>query len=177
MAEAIYSVWALPQEAVSERVKRVMKALRKEFGGPEFEPHITIVGATRLTHEAALRNLHAASAIVGPYTARSTAVSRGNSFFQCVYLLVDPSPEVVAVRSSCCELFGVEGGGYMPHLSLLYGELSEEERRRAAAMAETIDGELVGSDFSIAALALYKTDTSDKTLESWEKVAVCDLIV
>ena len=63
----------------------------------------------------------------------------------------------------------------MPHLSLLYGDLSEEERQRAAAMVASEDSGLLGLSFNVSSLALYKTDTSDKTLESWEKVFVHDM--
>ncbi|CAA6673006.1 unnamed protein product [Spirodela intermedia] len=169
MAEAVYSVWAIPPEGVTQRLKKLMSALRSEFGGPEFDPHITVVGATKLTHHDALRNLRAvvyggaATATLKPYPARLSAVSCGTSFFQCVYFLVDPSPRYASSE-------------YMPHLSLLYGDLSEEERRRAAAMAEALaSDDLIGLSFPVAALALYKTDTGDKTLDSWEKVAVFEL--
>lgn len=64
---------------------------------------------------------------------------------------------------------------YMPHLSLLYGDLSDEEKRKAQERANAIDDTLGGLTFQITRLALYKTDTEDKTLKSWEKIAECTL--
>jgi len=64
---------------------------------------------------------------------------------------------------------------YMPHLSLLYAELTEEEKKNAQEKAYTLDSSLDGLSFRLNRLALCKTDTEDKTLETWETVAVCNL--
>ena len=64
---------------------------------------------------------------------------------------------------------------YMPHLSLLYADLSDEEKQKAQERANVIDNALAGLTFEITRIALYKTDTEDKTLKSWEKIAECTL--
>lgn len=63
----------------------------------------------------------------------------------------------------------------MPHLSLLYGDLSDEEKQKAQERVNAIDNALAGLTFEITRVALYKTDTEDKTLKSWEKIAECTL--
>lgn len=59
----------------------------------------------------------------------------------------------------------------MPHLSLLYANISEEKKKKAKEIADTLDEAINGLKFPITRLALYKTDTGDETLESWEKIA------
>lgn len=59
---------------------------------------------------------------------------------------------------------------YMPHLSILYADLTEEEKKRAQEKANALDESVKSLKFPISRLALYKTDTEDKTLKSWEKV-------
>ncbi|XP_020105371.1 cyclic phosphodiesterase-like [Ananas comosus] len=153
-AGEVYSVWALPPEDVRGRLKRLMATLRSEFGGPAFDPHITVVGATRLHPAAAVEMLRSAAAALSP----------------------DPSPEVVEASAHCCRHFGYQSSTpYMPHLSLLYGDLTDEEKERARRRVEELDKEIRGLSFQISELALYKTDTEDKSLESWEKVEVCHL--
>ena len=63
----------------------------------------------------------------------------------------------------------------MPHLSLLYGDLTDEQKEKARQRVEELDKEIRGLSFQISSLALYKTDTEDKTLKSWEKAEVCYL--
>ncbi|KAL4321423.1 hypothetical protein AHAS_Ahas14G0109000 [Arachis hypogaea] len=49
MATQVYSVWAIPPLDVAATLGNLMAGLRLEFGGLHFEPHITVVGAIRLT--------------------------------------------------------------------------------------------------------------------------------
>ncbi|KAH0450550.1 hypothetical protein IEQ34_021242 [Dendrobium chrysotoxum] len=63
----------------------------------------------------------------------------------------------------------------MPHVSLIYGDLSDGEKERARKRAEEIDESLCGLTFEVSSLALCKTDTLDKTTESWEMLELCDL--
>ncbi|GMN43443.1 hypothetical protein TIFTF001_012647 [Ficus carica] len=64
---------------------------------------------------------------------------------------------------------------YMPHLSLLYGDLTEDEKKKAQENTNVLDDSISSLSFPITRLALYKTDTEDKTLKSWEKIAECSL--
>jgi hypothetical protein len=92
--EEVYSVWALPPEHARDRFRRIMEGLRAAYGGPAFEPHATVVGDFRARRSEAVEVLRAAAAGVQPYTARVTGVARGSFFYQCVYLLLEPTPEV-----------------------------------------------------------------------------------
>nr|GEW03514.1 cyclic phosphodiesterase-like [Tanacetum cinerariifolium] len=140
----VYSVWALPPPDVSERVKKLMVSLRSEFGGPEFEPHVTVVGAIRLTEDEARE--------------------------KCVFLLLHKTPQVLETGAHCWSHFGYKSKTpYMPHLSILYADLTDEEKKKAQERANALDGSIKGLSFPITRLALYKTDTKDKTLKSWEK--------
>lgn len=63
----------------------------------------------------------------------------------------------------------------MPHLSILYGDLSDEVKKAAQEKAYALDESIGSLKFPISCLALYQTDTEDKTCQSWEKVAECEL--
>ncbi|KAK7359168.1 hypothetical protein VNO77_01116 [Canavalia gladiata] len=175
-SQAVYSVWAIPPEEVSGRFTKLMTALRSEFGGPQFEPHITVVGAIKLTADDALNKLRLACEGLKPFHVTVDRVATGTFFYQCVYLLLHPEPPLLQTNAHCTTHFGYTASTpYMPHLSLLYGDLTEEEKQKAEERANVVDGTLGGFSFQINRLALYKTDTEDKTLKSWEKIAECTL--
>ncbi|CAA2957185.1 cyclic phosphodiesterase-like [Olea europaea subsp. europaea] len=102
----VYSVWALPPEDVRPRLKNLMEGLRSESGGPEFEPHVTVVGAISLTENEALDMFKRACEGLKAYNATVDKVATGTFFYQCVFLLLHPTPEVVEVRSHCSNQFG-----------------------------------------------------------------------
>lgn len=169
-------MWALPPEEVRNKAKKVMDTLRSEFSGPEFEPHVTVVGSIRLSPEDALQKFRSSCKGLKAYTACGRGVSTGTFFYQCVFLLLDSIPEVVGTSDHCCGHFGYSRPEpYMPHMSLLYADLTDEEKKKAQERANDIDDSIGNMSFTINRLALYKTDTGDKTLKSWEKVAECDL--
>ena len=63
----------------------------------------------------------------------------------------------------------------MPHLSLLYADLTEDEKKKTKERASILDESINSLSFQVNRLALYKTDTEDTTLESWEKISECFL--
>uniref|UniRef100_A0A1J3DHK4 Cyclic phosphodiesterase n=1 Tax=Noccaea caerulescens TaxID=107243 RepID=A0A1J3DHK4_NOCCA len=172
----VYSVWALPDEETEPRFRKLMEALRSEFAGPRFDPHVTVVGAINLTADEAKKMFEATCDGLKVYSATVDRVATGNFFYQCVFLLLRSTPEVMKAGEHCKNHFQFSTTTpYMPHLSLLYAELTEEEKKKAQEKANALDNTLDGLSFRINRLALCKTDTEDKTLESWEKVAVCNL--
>ncbi|GKU92431.1 hypothetical protein SLEP1_g6160 [Rubroshorea leprosula] len=102
----VYSVWALPPEDVASRLKKLMVGLRSEFGGPEFEPHITVVGAINLTPDDALAKCRSACQGLKAYNATVERVATGTFFYQCVFLLLQPTPEVMDASDRCCGHLG-----------------------------------------------------------------------
>ncbi|XP_059669468.1 cyclic phosphodiesterase-like isoform X2 [Cornus florida] len=172
----VYSVWGIPPDDVRERLKKLMSGLRSEFSGPEFEPHVTVVGAVLLTEDDARQKFTAACEGLKAYGATVVKVATGTFFYQCVFLLLHPAAEVVEASKHCTGHFGYKNSTpYMPHLSLLYGDLTDEEKKKAQEKAELLDESIGSLSFPINRLALYKTDTEDKSLKSWEKVAECNL--
>ncbi|GAV80560.1 CPDase domain-containing protein [Cephalotus follicularis] len=173
----VYSVWALPPDDVSGRLRKLMDGLASEFGGPRFEPHVTVVGAISLTPDDALQKFKSACDGLKAYHVIVDRVATGTFFYQCVFLLLHPTAEVVEASAHCSGHFGYKSTtSYMPHLSLLYADLTEDEKKKAQEKANVLDESISSLSFQISRLALYKTDTEDKTLKSWEKVTECSLI-
>ncbi|KAL7129800.1 hypothetical protein ABFS83_13G092000 [Erythranthe nasuta] len=168
----VYSVWALPPEELTPRLKKLMDGLRSEFGGPQFEPHVTVVGAVNLTESEAREKFNHACEGLKAYNAAVEKVATGTFFYQCVLLLLHPTPQVLEAGAHCWDHFGYKSSTpYMPHLSLLYGDLTDEVKKTAQDKAYLLDESIDGLNFQISRLALYKTDTEDKSCKSWEKVA------
>ncbi|KAL6207558.1 hypothetical protein ACLB2K_018515 [Fragaria x ananassa] len=87
-----YSVWAIPPDDVSLRIKKVMEGLRSEFGGPEIEPHITIVGSVRMKNVDVLDKFRSLQSwVTSGYKAKVNQVVNTSFYYQCVSLVIDSS--------------------------------------------------------------------------------------
>ncbi|KAM5560999.1 hypothetical protein ABKV19_021889 [Rosa sericea] len=120
-----YSVWAIPPDDVSLRIKKVMEGLRSEFGGPEIEPHITVVESVRMTHVDVLNKFRSLqSRVTSGYKAKVNQVVIRSFYYQCVSLVIDSSLdesiELWRATRACGTCFGFQNS-VRPHLSLLYG--------------------------------------------------------
>ncbi|KAI6705558.1 hypothetical protein NL676_008520 [Syzygium grande] len=167
-----YCVFALPPDDLAPRLRSLMDGLRSEFGGPQFVPHVTVVGPVSLAEDNAVSKFREACDGLRAYTATVDRVATGTFFYQCVYLLIHPTAEVVEASDRCSAQLGYKSPTpYMPHLSLLYGDLTDEEKKKAQEQANDLDGSFNGLGFLISRLALYKIDPDDKTCTSWEKIA------
>ncbi|CAK7334087.1 unnamed protein product [Dovyalis caffra] len=172
-----YSVWAIPPEDMGERLKKLMGGLRSEFGGPEIPPHVTVVGAVSLTEQDALEKFRSACEGLKAYHVKADRLVTGAFPSQCLYLLFQSTPEVMDASAHCCRQFGYKRSNrYMPHLSLLYGTLTNDKKKKAQEKAYVLDESIDGLNFQISRLALWITDRQDKgKLESWKQVAECSL--
>ncbi|KAL6176735.1 hypothetical protein ACLB2K_053368 [Fragaria x ananassa] len=164
-----YSVWAIPQDEVSIRVKKVMEGLRADFGGPEIEPHIPIVGSIRMTHEDMLnRFTDLQSRFISVFKAKVARVVFRSSYYQCFPLLMESS------FTTQNESFEYLSAPYIQRVRLLlrlhYGYLTEEEKKKAEEKIKILDESITGMSVPITRLALYKIDYTDTTLKSWEKI-------
>ncbi|KAH9618206.1 hypothetical protein KSS87_010872 [Heliosperma pusillum] len=172
---APFAIWGVPSKDMKNRITKLNHALRSEFGGLELKPHLTVVGMTRLTRKDALERFKAACHGLKAYPAHSKGVSSGSSFWQCVYVLLDTNPEVMEANAHCSKHFGYTTlAPYMPHMSLLYANLTNEEKQKALEKANVFDNEIGNLCFTIDRLQLWITD-SDESLKSWEKVAEFEL--
>ncbi|KAI5326302.1 hypothetical protein L3X38_035376 [Prunus dulcis] len=69
-----YSLWAIPSDDVSCRIKKLMEGLRSEFGGPVIEPHITLTGSIRLSPDDVLNKFEALEDPIEGYVPKVEAV-------------------------------------------------------------------------------------------------------
>ena len=190
MATSVYSLWLEPPPALASTSAGFIARYAGASGGrcPTFDPHVTLAGGFVGT-EAQAREKSAAivaslASAFGPLRCDAMEVSAGTRFHQCVYLRVVPTEQLANAHALAARAFGLEPGNgkgapYMPHLSLVYGHLTETERERArkdaaAAFFLMGDGDRKNAShaasFDATEVALWRTDVQDLSCESWSRV-------
>jgi len=93
---------------------------------------------------------------------------------------------LIAIRIHCalctprqhCSTFVFVCAVYMPHLSLIYGDLSDEEKEAVMAEFGAQKWSQLANhsmSFHVSSLALYRTNPRDLTMASWERLGVYPL--
>ncbi|XP_062006782.1 cyclic phosphodiesterase-like [Rosa rugosa] len=164
-----YAVWGLLPENANTRIKKVMEALREEFGGPEIEPHITIVGSCLMTEDEAIGSFREGCNSVKQIYCKVENFETSKFYFQCLSLVMEITEDLKAQTrwfAGCMN----RPFPAMPHLSLLYGNLTAEEKKRAKEKVLAMDESIAGLTFLLSRMALYRVNFADRTQKSWERI-------
>ncbi|KAK9808791.1 hypothetical protein WJX72_003748 [[Myrmecia] bisecta] len=172
-----YSLWLQPSGRCAAVLQEEIDRLSKEYGGPSFTPHVTLLGGFEAEEREVLDKTMQLSQQLQPYTLHLEEVQAGTLYFQCVYVLVRQDAAVIEAWRQACAAFSMPHGGqsYMPHLSLLYSDVDERIRRSVVDLAShRLHGAGVGTDaelseFSASALHLWETP-EDKGVASWRLI-------
>eukprot|EP00890_Picochlorum_soloecismus_P001436 jgi/Picsp_1/2293/NSC_05757-R1_protein len=185
----MYSIWFMPSTACSNASAVYGKEIQRlstkaSIPGPCFPPHVTLLGAISGFEENEMREKteSLARSFGSRVAMRMARIDKGSHFHQCVFVLVEKSDILKKYFDETCVVFGLDessGKHYMPHLSLLYSEISQEER---AALVEDSSRKMKIEDpenplpgFESDTIELWYTPIQDKTLKSWKRIAGCSI--
>ncbi|KAL4420042.1 hypothetical protein ABPG77_007481 [Micractinium sp. CCAP 211/92] len=179
-----YSIWVMPRGSLADKLHAEIKGLAgRTPGAPVFQPHVTLLGGIQATEADVLHRAQQLAARLKPYRITLDQVSCGSIFHQCVYVLCSTGAETMQAGAATREAYGQDPTGrYMPHLSLLYADISTKERERVAAEEQRrlfggeqplLAGEELG--FDVTSLTVWETEESDKSLNSWRMLAEYEL--
>lgn len=159
-----YSLWLQPHGDIAYRLQERIKKLSKKYGTPLFEPHITLLGGLKASETELLSLTNTLASSLKPFEVLLTKTGYTDRFYQSLFLYVKKSNTLMSARSLACRLFDCsESKKYVPHVSLLYGDISRNEKERIL----NIIGREHYLSCPVKSLALIK---SDGTPEAWKKV-------
>lgn len=164
----MYSVWLVPDrgsEAYQQLEETIEEYAQLDEDAPEFEPHITVVGGIQDSESVLEEGVQSLAEGQAVFDIEFTGVQCSTTRHQCVFLLVEPTAEVLSLHQEAVEVFDVDDGMYVPHLSLIYSDMDVEER---LDLAESIDMSTFPSTVQVGELVLVKTTGP---VSEWETVA------
>lgn len=165
MKESVtYSLWLEPSGNIAYKLQERIKKLSKEYKTPVFSPHVTLLGGLNSseTELVPLANTLASSA--KPFELELTKAGYLNSFYQSLFIRVEESSKLKELRKKACRLFDCGNNEeFMPHLSLLYGDLSQKQKERIL----NIVGREFFIKFPVKNIVLMQTEGKP---DQWRKV-------
>jgi 2'-5' RNA ligase len=172
--------------------REIVDLTRKIDDAPEFFPHVTLLGGIEQPKDQVLTIAEQIAANLKPIDIQFDRVTSGNIYHQCIYILCNQtSKDLTSAGRKAKEAFNLDPSTpYMPHLSLVYSDMSTEDRQKLAAElqqklfhinttnsggGEDSGDQLKEGGFLADSLAVWYTPVEDKSLESWRAVSVFPL--
>lgn len=164
MSAIIYSLWFKPAGATFDVLAEVIDQFAHEFGQTAFEPHVTLIGNLDGTEEEILRRAELLAKRLQPFQIELTEPAHGHQHFQCVFMRVRQTSSVMEAHARALKVFDQDEGGFMPHLSLVYGTFPDA--RRLEIISRLPD---LRTSFEAAAVYLIEADSDDP--KDWRELA------
>jgi hypothetical protein len=108
-------------------------------------------------------------------TCRATRVEAGSVYYQCVYVRQHDDPALTAWHEAARAVFktpAAAGSVFTPHLSIIYGDLSDEEKESRVQAVEAALKD-IDTAFTPRTLALWRTPAG--LTDTWTEVTEFDV--
>lgn len=157
-----YSLWLMPSGNVFDQLSAIIRSLSKAHRTLVFEPHVTLLGGLHEKESGIIARTKKLAEVLQPLTITLNRIEYGAEYFQCLYYRVEKTTQVRNAYARACGIFRISQEHYVPHLSLMYGDIPHAVKEKTAAKprphANTFTAEYVD-------LVL-----TDGTVEDWRKV-------
>ena len=126
-----YSVWLMPGADVRNRVQNKIIKLSEKNKTPVFDPHITLVSNIIGTEKEVVRKTRKLAESLEPFMIRLEKIGFSDDYFKCLYSKVKDNNLLKKANSAAKKIFGFEESlEYDPHMSLMYGTVSDEIKKK-----------------------------------------------
>jgi 2'-5' RNA ligase len=155
----------MPTGEVRHRLAGTILDLSREYAAPAFEPHVTLAGGIVGPAREVASKMTDLARRIPPFIVRLTAVDGLDEYFRCLFVRVATTHPIMTANKAAREVFSLEQQpAFMPHLSLLYGNMPSNVKERIVASL----GRRFELDFKVSGLHLYLIKGAP---QAWRRVA------
>ena len=157
------SIWIQPTGEALHKIDAAMRGVHKRVGGPRFKPHLTLLMGIETTQEQAEQSLRKLALHVKPFTVQLSRIGWRHDYYRCLFVTVELTEDLAAAHRIAHEVFDMNPPDpFVPHISLLYGDIHEPLQRQLAQEA----GGSVDASFVATGVQLTNANL-DRPVTDW----------
>lgn len=159
-----YSIWLIPTGEVYWKLAEIISQLSKKYSTPNFEPHLTLIGDLLGSEGEIISKTSKLADLFKSFEIKLKRADYFDEYFKCLFIRAEKSKEIIEANNITREIFNLNPDPeYMPHLSLMYGNLSPETKEEILADL----GKEFDISFEVKSVHLFSTTGEVK---NWHKV-------
>jgi 2'-5' RNA ligase len=149
-----FSLWLVPTGKAYERLAAQILTLSRKYSTPKFPPHFTLLGGISGTTGAVKAESARLARRLRAFKVRLTTVSSCDEYFRCLFIRASRTHPLVEARDLASRIVAhSERRAFLPHLSLMYGEISGHTKKRIIRSL----GWRFDLEFEVEQLHLFRT--------------------
>jgi 2'-5' RNA ligase len=166
-----HHLWLMPSGEIYDRLATIIEDCSEKYEGPFFEPHVTLLGFLPGIKEEILAHSLTLAKSLQPFDIRLTDLGYQNTYFQCLYLNVDGTAEIMEAHLQARKVFpSSRSSEFTPHLSLLYGDYPRATKDQIISSL----GKDLRLRFAITDIHLIHAESEDP--KHWTKIQRFQLV-
>jgi 2'-5' RNA ligase len=161
-----FGFWIFPEGDFAQEAAEIIHFYSKQYGFPEFPPHLTLHPHAAFDESRIAETVRAAMSDFQPFAAALGPVEFSTTYFQCVFARVKTTAVLLDVHEALKNALGYQQQNvYMPHVSLVYGDLKPSVKEKIAH-----DIQLKNTGFSASQVTITRNGGSPDP-KDWEVFA------
>lgn len=159
-----YHIFLEPTGELNSALATVIQTMGASYEGPSFVAHVTLLAHIRDDEATVLHKAEEIARSAAPFTLTLGDIGHEQVFFRALYIRMEETEQADALHQEARKVFAMPSTDvYMPHLSLLYSNMSEEQK---IPIIETLQYPK-GESFLVDRVCVYETNGG---AESWKKI-------
>jgi len=127
-------LWLMPQKETFDEFQTIIQDLSKTYGTPHFEPHVTLISGLSGNKDLLIEKIDALVLGKHKFSVTIKDIDYIRGIFTSLLLNVQNTPEIDQLNAQARQHLTPFGQGpYHPHLSLIYGNITSQERKHIIA--------------------------------------------
>lgn len=158
-----YWIFLVPTLSQSGEYNRIIKSLSEKYKTPNIDAHVTVLGMLRTEEKELINKVKEIAKGFNRIEVEVFGINFSNTISQCVFAQIKMSPQLLSLyKELSINLQSSDKSPYFPHMSLIYGDFSPEEKSNIARQVK------VSNKLLLDKLVIYR----DGPLPSdWKHVA------
>ena len=124
----------MPSGETRNKLASIINKLSDRYETPRFVPHVTLLGGITENEGVILSKMSYLAGFLKPFQIQLAEVKYLDEYFRALFILAEKTKELLGAYGKARNIFDVkESSSYMPHLSLMYGNLAVKTKEEILA--------------------------------------------
>jgi 2'-5' RNA ligase len=131
-------IFLIPQASQHKKYNQITKSLSTDYNSPDIDVHVTILGPLEAQEKDLINKVKSIAKRFERIEVEILGMNYTNTVTQCVFAQIKMSPKLLTLYKELeLNLQYTNKSPFFPHMSLLYGDFSPEEKENISGQIKT----------------------------------------
>ena len=163
-----FGIFLIPKQFQYKKYTKLINSLSKEYKSLDFDAHLTLIGSVKADKNELIDSVKYIAKNYKKINVKILGLNFSNTFYKCVFAQIEMNSQLLTLFNALkIKLKYKNENAFFPHMSLVYGDFSPEERENIARKI------VVGKNLELDKLVIVK---SGPVPSDWDRIVEFELM-